>query len=68
MKSMLALVLLSLVAAHAFGGEAVKELKVGDPAPDVTATDESGNSVKLSSFKDKQGILIFFFPKAFTGV
>jgi peroxiredoxin len=40
---------------------------VGDAAPDVTATDESGNAVKLSSFKDKSGVIIFFFPKAFTG-
>lgn len=46
--------------------EAVKELKVGDPAPDVATTDESGKEVKLSSFKDK-GLVIFFFPKAFTG-
>ena len=55
------------VAATAMGGDDVKQLKPGDPAPDVTAADEGGKQVALSSFKDKQGVVIFFFPKAFTG-
>jgi peroxiredoxin len=56
----------TVLGAAAQGAE-VKELKVGDPVPDVTTTDESGKEVKLSSFKDKEGLVIFFFPKAFTG-
>lgn len=67
MKPVLAFMLFSIISVRIFGGEAVSELKVGDAAPDVTATDEGGKEVKLSSFKDKQGLLIFFFPKAFTG-
>jgi peroxiredoxin len=53
----------ALLCSAALGGD----LKPGDPAPDVTATDEAGNKVALSSFKDKEGVVIFFFPKAFTG-
>jgi hypothetical protein len=67
MKFVLPFLLLSIVSTRVFGGESVKELKPGDAAPDVTATDESGKEVKLSSFKDKSGVVIFFFPKAFTG-
>ncbi len=40
--------------------------KPGAPAPDASAMDETGQPVKLSSFKDKQGIVLFFFPKADT--
>src|SRR5579862_4686078 len=67
MKFIPAVLLLATVSIHVFGGDSVKELKAGDAAPDVTATDESGKEVKLSSFKDKSGVVIFFFPKAFTG-
>jgi hypothetical protein len=41
-------------------------LKAGDAAPDAGAVDETGKVVKLSSFKGKSGIVIFFFPKADT--
>ena len=67
MKFIVSVLFFSIVSTHLFGGEAVKYPQVGDAAPDVTATDESGNAVKLSSFKDKSGVVIFFFPKAFTG-
>ena len=69
MNSNLVLLVLctGLLSLCVHGGEAAAELKVGDPAPDVTTTDEAGKEVKLSSFKDKQGVVIFFFPKAFTG-
>jgi len=40
--------------------------KPGDAVPDVGAVDETGKEVKLSSFKDKNGIVLFFFPKADT--
>lgn len=41
-------------------------LKVGDAAPDVSAIDEAGNAVKLASFKGKNGVVVFFYPKADT--
>jgi thioredoxin-dependent peroxiredoxin len=40
--------------------------KVGDMAPDVGAPDETGKEIKLSSFKDKNAVVIFFYPKADT--
>jgi peroxiredoxin Q/BCP len=40
--------------------------KVGDAVPDVGAPDETGKEVKLSSFAGKSGVIVFFYPKAFT--
>ena len=36
--------------------------KVGDKAPDFTTTTESGETIKLSSFKGKK-IFLYFYPK-----
>jgi cytochrome oxidase Cu insertion factor (SCO1/SenC/PrrC family) len=46
--------------------EKVQGPKIGSPVPDVGVVDESGNPVKLSSFKGKSGVVLFFFPKAGT--
>jgi peroxiredoxin len=43
------------------------QLKVGDPAPDFTLTDNSGNQVKLSDFKGKKNVVLAFYVLAFTG-
>lgn len=40
-------------------------LKVGDQAPDFSATASNGATVKLSSLRGKR-VVLFFFPKAFT--
>jgi len=40
-------------------------LKAGDKAPAFTLKDQSGTSVKLSSYKGRK-VLIFFYPKADT--
>lgn len=37
-------------------------LKEGDKAPDFTATDQNGNSVKLSDYKGKK-LVLYFYPK-----
>ncbi|MFW9835052.1 MAG: thioredoxin-dependent thiol peroxidase [Candidatus Thorarchaeota archaeon] len=37
-------------------------LKTGDNAPDFTTTTESGEKIKLSSFKGKK-IFLYFYPK-----
>jgi peroxiredoxin len=42
-------------------------LKVGDPAPDFMLTDNNGNQVKLSAFKDKKNVVLAFYVLAFTG-
>jgi thioredoxin-dependent peroxiredoxin len=40
-------------------------LKVGDQAPEFSATDCQGGTVRLSDFRGRRTVL-FFFPKAFT--
>lgn len=38
------------------------ELKVGDAAPDFETTTDSGEKVKLSSYKGKR-VILYFYPK-----
>ena len=40
--------------------------KAGDMAPDAGAPDENGKEVKLSSFRGKSGVVVYFYPKAGT--
>ena len=40
---------------------------VGQAAPDFTLPATTGSDVSLSSFKGQKNVVIFFFPKAFTG-
>jgi peroxiredoxin Q/BCP len=43
----------------------MKLLKKGEKVPEFTATDESGNQVKLSDFRGRK-LIIFFYPRANT--
>ena len=45
---------------------ATKEIKEGNKAPDFTALDQDGKKVKLSSFRDKKNIVLYFYPKDMT--
>jgi thioredoxin-dependent peroxiredoxin len=45
---------------------ATKEIKEGNKAPDFTALDQNGKKVKLSSFKGKKNIILYFYPKDMT--
>lgn len=42
------------------------ELQVGQPAPDITLLGPENKERKLSEFRG-QNVVLFFFPKAFTG-
>ena len=42
------------------------ELKEGNKAPDFTAVDQDGKKVKLSSFKGKKNVVLYFYPKDMT--
>jgi thioredoxin-dependent peroxiredoxin len=44
-----------------------QELKVGDPAPGFSLKGSDGMTYKLADFKGKQGVVVAWFPKAFTG-
>ncbi len=41
-------------------------LKIGDPAPAFTLPNDEGSTTALADLRGKN-VLIFFFPKAFTG-
>lgn len=40
----------------------MKEIKIGDPAPDFSALDQDGNIISLSQFLGKK-LVLFFYPK-----
>ncbi|MCS6913014.1 MAG: peroxiredoxin [Myxococcota bacterium] len=40
-------------------------LKVGDPAPDFSATTTEGRTLRLSELRGRK-VVLYFFPKAFT--
>ena len=42
------------------------KLKTGDKAPDFTLQDAFGKSYKLSSYKGKSPVVVYFYPKAGT--
>ena len=42
------------------------EIKEGNKAPDFTALDQNGKKVKLSSFKGKKNVVLYFYPKDMT--
>ena len=41
-------------------------LKEGNKAPDFTAVDQNGNKVKLSAFKGKKNVVLYFYPRDMT--
>ena len=41
-------------------------LKPGVPAPDFELPDNNGDIVRLSGFKGKKNVVLFFYPKDFT--
>ena len=61
-KTFLSLLSFALLPAMA-GGEPLAE---GAPAPDVTAVDQNGKTVKLKDLYAKGPTLVYFYPKADT--
>jgi peroxiredoxin Q/BCP len=55
----------SFMVLQSCGGNA-ENLSVGNPAPDFTLQDSDGNSYSLSSYKEKNPVIIYFYPKAGT--
>lgn len=59
--------ILGLGMAALLGSPASAELKKGDKAPDFELKGSDGKTYKLSSYKDKQVVVVAWYPKAFTG-
>jgi peroxiredoxin Q/BCP len=43
-----------------------QQLIEGDIAPDFTSSDSDGHSFKLSDFRTKKSVVVYFYPKDFT--
>lgn len=43
------------------------ELKTGDAAPDFELPDQDGKPVRLSRFRGKSAVVVYFYPKDDTG-
>lgn len=41
--------------------------KIGDVAPPFAGQDQNGTTVQLSDFAGRQNVLLYFYPKDFTG-
>lgn len=61
----IALFIISFMVVQSCGGNA-ENLNVGSPAPDFTLQDSDGNNYSLSSYKEKNPVIIYFYPKAGT--
>ena len=44
-------------------GTGLPTIKVGDAAPEFDLADAAGNRVRLSDFRDKQSVVLYFYPK-----
>lgn len=53
----------SISSAAKYSGRSMTMVKVGDVAPDFALKDQTGKIVKLSQFKGKKDVVIFFYPK-----
>jgi thioredoxin-dependent peroxiredoxin len=57
---------MALLAIYVIAAESDMKLKVGDKAPDFTLQDAFGKSYKLSDYKGKSPVIVYFYPKAGT--
>ncbi len=62
---LIAFLITSLMVLQSCGGNA-ENLSVGNPAPDFNLQDSDGNNYSLSSYKEKNPVIIYFYPKAGT--
>jgi len=58
------LFVLSVIFAHSAFSQIT--LKEGDAAPDFSLQSDEGKIVKLSDYRDKQAVVLYFYPKDFT--
>ena len=65
-STLLALCLFALGLGSIGHVSAATELRVGDPAPDFTLKASNGKTYKVADFRNKQAIVLAWFPKAYT--
>jgi len=66
MKTSSSTLLFVLGAALLATAAPAADLKVGDPAPDFELEGSDGKTYRLSDFKDRQAVVLAWFPMAFT--
>ena len=66
MLKIIAICAVVLVMIYAVLAQSDLKLKAGDKAPDFTLQDAFGKSYKLSSYKGKTPVIVYFYPKAGT--
>jgi peroxiredoxin Q/BCP len=54
-------------AACTIAGSTAAELSVGDMAPAFSLAGSDGKTHSLAQYRGKQGVVLAWFPKAFTG-
>ncbi len=60
------LALAGLALLGSVSGASAKDLEVGDPAPDFALPGSDGEIHRLADFVGKRGVVLAWFPKAFT--
>jgi peroxiredoxin Q/BCP len=66
MLKIIAIFAVVLVVIYVVLAQTDLKLKTGDKAPDFTLQDAFGKSYKLSSYKGKTPVIVYFYPKAGT--
>ena len=61
------LIALPVTLSLSLPGLAIAAPEIGDPAPDFSLQGSDGNTYSLEKLMGNRGIVIAFFPKAFTG-
>jgi peroxiredoxin Q/BCP len=66
MKTKYIITILTLITV--LGSASLRAMpQMGDPAPEFQGTDQNTNTVKLTDYAGKKNVLLYFYPKDFTG-
>jgi len=63
MKYLILFVFIIPFLNHVFSQQSLNE---GDSAPDFSLQSDAGDWIKLSDYKDKSAVVLYFYPKDFT--
>ena len=57
------IIVVGLISCQTEEKEEMGKVNVGDMAPDFELKDKDGNKVKLSSYRGKKSVVVYFYPK-----